>query len=607
MQSMLTNLIQISNVDLAASGSGKASASAAGGGASFLAVLHLVSKSNASEAEDSGGQQSGVDGPAGIAGTLFPALDVSDLSAILRTVEAMAGEKGGATEAENLSGNGLGNKNGVNGERDTTSEQQVKDLLLRLFASLVNREEGTKGFAPAQASDALNDAGGDAGNAASGKAASSGGSGSSSEGTSHKEAADDSSGTGTLEMLALLVFHSLQAALQDQNQVETSTGEGTGLSFSTHGKAITDGTGEGASSGNRGASTGAGAGAASANPSYGAEYLQMVDSSQIGEDGRLSGAAADRGAQSNTNSGSDDGFTSHVGKDLLHRVLGTGQTKETVLKEESSQVGDRADREGKAASETAARTASSGPSIGLTPAGEEQQRVTGLILTIGQPSARAAQGGPDGTVTTGLQDNPEAPGQVDDKKNASGMTTIIHDLSPLLKDQDKEGSRSDTGEKGQSSGREDLGLLAGSDPNAAASGREGQDSKLSDLHVTSAAVERFQEVLDRFSTKSVSHDLTVKLDIGSEGSLILGMKDLGQTVSVEVRASHDAITSLLQSQKDMIIKNLEGKDIHANVTIDPNSSNTYEGKDRRDTERQRAFAFAHKEDEGFGEVLEMLV
>ena len=322
----------------------------------------------------------------------------------------------------------------------------------------------------------------------------------------------------------------------------------------------------------------------------------------------MKGAAADREAQSNTNSGPDDGLASHVGKDLLHRILGTGQTKEMALKQESPQVSDHTDREGKAVSEITARTACmSEPSIGLTPAGEDQQRVPGLTLTIGQLSARTAQGGSDGRVTTGLQDNPEALGQVDDKKNASGMTAIIHDLSPLLKDQGKEGSRSDTGEKGQSSGREDLGFLAGSDPNAAASGREGQDGKLPDLHVTSAAVERFQEVLDRFSTKSGSHDLTVKLDIGSEGSLILGMKDLGQTVNVEVRASHDAITSLLQSQKDTIIRNLEGKDVHANVTIDPNSSNTYEEKDRRDTERQRAFAFAHKEDEGFGEVLEMLV
>jgi hypothetical protein len=286
-----------------------------------------------------------------------------------------------------------------------------------------------------------------------------------------------------------------------------------------------------------------------------------------------------------------------------------GQTKETAPKVESSQANDYVHREEKALPEITASTPSSGPSISLTLSDEDQQRATGLALVIGQQSVRTAQDGPESdgrTTTAGVQYNQEALGQ-GDKKSESGLTAIIHDFSPLLKDQDKEGSRSDTGEKGQSSGRENLGLLAGSDPNAASPGQSEQTGKLSDVHTASAAAERFQQVLDQFSARTGSHDLRVKLDIGNEGSLVLGMKDLGQTVTVEVRASHDAITSLLQSQKDTIIRNLEGKDVHANVVIDPNSSNTYEGKDRRDTEHQRTFPFAQKEDEGFGEVLEMLV
>ena len=64
--------------------------------------------------------------------------------------------------------------------------------------------------------------------------------------------------------------------------------------------------------------------------------------------------------------------------------------------------------------------------------------------------------------------------------------------------------------------------------------------------------------------------------------------------------------NLLQSQKDSIIKSLEGKDVHANIFIDPNASETLRDKrERGETGKQRTFQSTPQVDEGFGEFLDV--
>ena len=81
--------------------------------------------------------------------------------------------------------------------------------------------------------------------------------------------------------------------------------------------------------------------------------------------------------------------------------------------------------------------------------------------------------------------------------------------------------------------------------------------------------------------------MTVRLTVGNDESLVLGLKDLGQTVTVEVRGSSQGMINLLQSQRDVIISHLEGKDISANIVIDPNASGTPEKRDRREMRKGR--------------------
>jgi len=123
--------------------------------------------------------------------------------------------------------------------------------------------------------------------------------------------------------------------------------------------------------------------------------------------------------------------------------------------------------------------------------------------------------------------------------------------------------------------------------------------------MTTTTAERFEKMIEQFGNGTAQHDLTVKLDMGKEGSVVLGLKDLGPTVTVEVKASDQGIISLLQSQKDSIIRNLEGKDVHANIYIDPNASGTPDKRDRRETGKQRTFQPAPQGDAGFGEFLDV--
>ena len=120
------------------------------------------------------------------------------------------------------------------------------------------------------------------------------------------------------------------------------------------------------------------------------------------------------------------------------------------------------------------------------------------------------------------------------------------------------------------------------------------------------AVEKFDRVLEQLEGKTGLHDLKVRLSLGNEESLVVGMKDLGPTVSVDVRSSDQAMIGLLQSQRDTIIRHLEGQDIHAQIVIDPNASQTPERRDKQET-RQKTFTPLKRGGEGFDTFLDTFV
>lgn len=121
------------------------------------------------------------------------------------------------------------------------------------------------------------------------------------------------------------------------------------------------------------------------------------------------------------------------------------------------------------------------------------------------------------------------------------------------------------------------------------------------------AADRFEKIAQQMAAgRSNGQDLTVKLDIGNNERVVVAMKDLGQTIAVEVKASHDGLISLLQSQKDAIVRELEGKDLRTNIYIDPNASGNPERRERRETARQGRFVSTPAKAEGFSSLLEVV-
>jgi len=228
-----------------------------------------------------------------------------------------------------------------------------------------------------------------------------------------------------------------------------------------------------------------------------------------------------------------------------------------------------------------------------------------LTLVIRGPFSGGAQnqgtGGKSGT------ENGTADGEVGELKDDASVT-IVKDLAALVEDREGNSSHDPRGDKEQSADTQGYPLTTGKDvsPGSAAA-QEGQGTAPGQAGST-AAVERFEQIVGQLGSRPGSHDLVVKLDVGSEGSLVLGLKDLGQSVTVEVRASNQSMINLLTSQRDAIVRHLEGKDIHANIVIDPNASETPERREKREARQARAAANPGQDgDEAFGTFLERLV
>ena len=228
-----------------------------------------------------------------------------------------------------------------------------------------------------------------------------------------------------------------------------------------------------------------------------------------------------------------------------------------------------------------------------------------LVVTIKTPFGAIAQNVP--TQMTG--ETVEGKGTTNKgfakEEGDPGIATMVKDLSPLLKGDDEGSTHHNGGDRERPSGQESYPFAAKVDTAGTGGAGQEQVGKTSGQPIPSAAMERFEKMIEQFGSGTGQHDLTVKLDMGKEGSVVLGLKDLGPSVTVEVRASDQGIINLLQSQKESILRNLEGKDVHANIFIDPNASGTPDKRDRRETGKQRTFQSTPTVEAGFGEFLDV--
>jgi hypothetical protein len=208
-----------------------------------------------------------------------------------------------------------------------------------------------------------------------------------------------------------------------------------------------------------------------------------------------------------------------------------------------------------------------------------------------------------GQAAGGVQDGAAAGTEGAGSASSDGVVTIVKELTPLLFEGRDENASHDPAAGKESAGAKE-GYPITLDEHVSVNDEPTQEQQASGQPGSAGTIERFDRVMEQVGTGTGPHDMTVRLTVGNDESLVLGLKDLGHTVTVEIRGSNQGMINLLQSQRDVIISHLEGKDISANIVIDPNASGTPEKQERRET-RQRTSAARAKVSGGFDGLLEV--
>ena len=80
----------------------------------------------------------------------------------------------------------------------------------------------------------------------------------------------------------------------------------------------------------------------------------------------------------------------------------------------------------------------------------------------------------------------------------------------------------------------------------------------------SVMTDRIEKIVEQYANKNVSMDMVVRLKIDEKETLLVGLKDQGGSITVEVKTTNETMGNFLLSQKEEIAKQLEGKNVYAN-------------------------------------------
>jgi hypothetical protein len=114
--------------------------------------------------------------------------------------------------------------------------------------------------------------------------------------------------------------------------------------------------------------------------------------------------------------------------------------------------------------------------------------------------------------------------------------------------------------------------------------QEVQDNKgLNEAQFKSHMTEKIEKVIEQYSSNGTSADMVVRLKINDKDTVLVGLKNDGQKIMVDVKTTSEGVMNILQNQKDSIIRNLEEKNIYTNIFVDPDGNGSFE---RRETKRE---------------------
>ena len=118
----------------------------------------------------------------------------------------------------------------------------------------------------------------------------------------------------------------------------------------------------------------------------------------------------------------------------------------------------------------------------------------------------------------------------------------------------------------------------------------------------SIMTDRIEKIVEQYASKSVSMDMVVRLKIDEKETILVGLKEQGQRVTVEVKTTNAGMGTFLQSQKEEIARQLEGKNIYANIYVDVQNENR-EKREQKNHQKKRSDGQEYEEFVGFLEAM----
>ena len=117
---------------------------------------------------------------------------------------------------------------------------------------------------------------------------------------------------------------------------------------------------------------------------------------------------------------------------------------------------------------------------------------------------------------------------------------------------------------------------------------EGQGKTSGNVPFTSVMVDKIEKIVEHYANKGVSADMVVRLKLDEKETLIVGLKDHGQTVAVEIKTTDESMGNFLSSQKGEITKQLEEKNVYANIHVDMENDNLQKRKQEERNKQKNA-------------------
>jgi hypothetical protein len=109
---------------------------------------------------------------------------------------------------------------------------------------------------------------------------------------------------------------------------------------------------------------------------------------------------------------------------------------------------------------------------------------------------------------------------------------------------------------------------------------------LKETAFSAVMTEKIEKIIEQFTARGTSMDMVLRLKIDDRETLLVGLKNEGQKVMVDIKASNEGVTNILQTQKDVISRNLEEKRVYTNIYVDPDANGSFERRESRREDRQ---------------------